>query len=257
MRAAAAAPAFLRHVSVLAGRDVRRALTRRGLLGIVVGPVVFLLAFTAAFRSLLDARGVDYHQYLPPGIVVQAMLETAIATAFFVSGERRSGLLERWRSLPIESAVVPAARLVADAVRAAIAVVAVVAVAYVIGFRFEAGAARGVAFVLLAVAFAICLAAGTAALGLAATNPELVLSLLFLPFLPLVAISTVFVPADAFAGWLRPVVEASPISVVADSLRALATGGPLSHSLWRALAWMAAFATCFGYLAARAFRRAG
>jgi ABC-2 type transport system permease protein len=246
--------ALVRDTRVLAGRSVRRALLRPNLVGMVSGPLMFLFVFYIAFRSLVGDLGIDYEQFLPPAIVVQAMLLVAMSTAFFVTAERRSGLLERWRTLPIHRGAVPAARLVADTIRATICVVVIATAAHLIGFRFD-GVLAAIAFVLLAVAFALCIAAGTAAIGLTASSPEVVISLLFLPYLPLIVLSTAYVPASSFPDWLQPVVRASPVTAVADSLRAIASGGSVFPALAYALAWIVGLGVVCGAAAARGFRR--
>jgi ABC-2 type transport system permease protein len=250
-----AAPAgFGRQFAVLAGRNLRQARAGRSIGLTVIFPLTFFAGFMIVFKRLMSDFGIAYEQFLPPAIVVQTTVLVAMSACYMVAGDSRSGLISRYRTLPMGSAVVPLARLVVDAVRAAVAVAVILVASVIAGFRFTAGAAGAVGFVLLAVGFAVVLAAGCAALGLSAKDPEHVYSALTLPYLILVTISTAYVPVHAFPGWLQPVVRVSPISAEIDALRALSTRDSTVR-VWPAVAWLVGLGLLFGFAAARSFRR--
>lgn len=221
----------------------------------VVAPVVFLLGFSAVMSRTMEAQGIDYAQFLPPAIVAQAMFFTAISSGFFLAADVQSGVLRRLRTLPIPGVSVVLARAGADALRGALSLAVVVLTAWALGFRFEAGAASAIGFVAVAVVFALVMAAGCGAVGLAKGDPEQTSALLIMPYLPLLMLSTGFVPLASFPGWLQPFVEWSPVSAVIDSLRALSSGGALADPLWRTTVWMVLLAGLFGLAGVRALRR--
>ena len=243
--AATAAAGPLRQFAVLAARNLRQARAGRSVGLTVVFPLTFFAGFMVVFRRLMADYGIAYEQFLPPAIVVQTTALVAMSACYMIAGDARSGLIARYRTLPMSAAVVPAARLVVDAARAAVAVAVILVAAVLVGFRFTAGAARAAGFVLLAVGFAVVLAAGCAALGLGARDPEQVYSALTLPYLVLTTVSTAFVPVDAFPGWLQPVVEVSPFSAQVDALRALSTEGA-DQRVWPALVWLLVLGLLFG-----------
>jgi ABC-2 type transport system permease protein len=246
--------AFAYDVWILAGRAFRLTRTGPALLGMLLTPLVFLIGFLLVFSGLLRDYGVDAAQYLPPAVVTQAMMITAISTASAVGEDRTSGLLARLRTLPLRAAAIPVARLGVEGVRALVSTTAVVLVGYVAGFRLHS-LAGAVGFAALAVCFALALCFGTAALALTVPQPEAMYSLLYLPYLPLLTLSTIFAPADAFPDWLAPVVRHSPVSAVVNALRALADGTASARTVGTAVIWVAALALVLGTLAARAFRR--
>ncbi|MEU8165643.1 ABC transporter permease [Micromonospora sp. NPDC049004] len=255
MSTATAVPAGgLRQFAVLAARNLRQARAGRSVGLTVVFPLTFFAGFMVVFQRLMSDYGIAYEQFLPPAIVVQTTALVAMSACYLIAGDARSGLISRYRTLPMSAVVVPAARLVVDAARAAVAVAVILVAAVLVGFRFTAGAARAAGFVLLAVGFAVVLAAGCAALGLGARDPEQVYSALTLPYLVLTTVSTAFVPVDAFPGWLQPVVEVSPFSAQVDALRALSTEGADAR-VWPALVWLLVLGLLFGSAAARSFRR--
>jgi ABC-2 type transport system permease protein len=257
--------AALHDVWVLTGRYLRGALSTRSIVTMVAFPLVYFVGFSVVLHRLLQAQGLDSAQFLPSGVVVQAVLSSAMNTAYVLAQDRGSGMLARCRSLPINGGALVTARLAAEAVRALAAFLVVVLAGALVGFRFGSfGGAVG--YFLLALAFTLALSAGTAAIGLRAKSAESVASLLQLPYLPLLLLSSVFVPVTAFPGWLQTVIRVSPVTALADSLRALATGGPHAGGgptttggtgqLWYAAVWIVAMAALFGVAATRAFRRA-
>ncbi|MEU4538683.1 ABC transporter permease [Streptosporangium sp. NPDC023825] len=241
---------------LLAGRNIRLTSVSDTISTMIVFPVIFVFGFLALFGNLVQVKGIEYAQFLPPALVVQWMFSVAISTAFFFASDRRSGILARYRALAINRGAVVVGRMAADVLRALLAIAVIVTAGYVAGFRFEAGPLAALGFVALAVGFALTLSAGTSALGLASKEPETVSSTLHLIYMPLLMISSAFVPADAFPAWLEPVVSLQPVTAVIDALRALAEGGPTAGPVTRALLWMAGLLVLFSLAAVRAFRRA-
>lgn len=240
---------------VLGGRTVRTTFSAGRLFLIALAPLTFFVALQAVFAKLMAAQGVDYAQFLPPAIVVQTTMITAMWTVMVVGEQRMSGLMDRLRTMPINHGAVPASILVAAAVRAAVQIGVTVAASYLVGFRFLGGIAEAIAFVLLAAAFAVALSAGTIAVGLNVTDHGSVANTLFVPYILLLMLSTLFVPATLFPGWLQPVVELSPVSAVVEALRSLAGPEQAAVPILFAVAWIVVLGTVFGTAARRAFRR--
>ncbi len=57
-------------------------------------------------------------------------------------------------------------------------------------------------------------------------------------------------------GWLQAFANNQPVTLVIDTMRSLALGGPVAGPLWKALAWLAGIMLVFAPLAVRAYRRA-
>jgi ABC-2 type transport system permease protein len=76
-------------------------------------------------------------------------------------------------------------------------------------------------------------------------------------------VSGAYVPSDTLPGWMQPVAENQPVTVLVNAVRSLMLGGPdvagVGHSTtyWVAvsLAWCAAIAVAFGSLATARFAR--
>jgi ABC-type polysaccharide/polyol phosphate export permease len=58
-------------------------------------------------------------------------------------------------------------------------------------------------------------------------------------------------------GWLRPFVEANPVTVLTEALRALTVGGPAAGPVLKSVAWIIGLTVVFATLAIRQYRRLG
>lgn len=241
---------------LVASRNLLRlGRNRAALASATVFPLIFFFGFLSVLRRSLEARGIDYPQYLPPAVVAQAMFFAAMSSAFALADDKASGLLERLRSLPVDRWAPLAGRVAADVVRGGLSLVVVLAAAHLVGFRFEAGALAALGFVAIALLLLVAVAAAFGLVGLTAPSPEAASSTVALPYLPLLMLSTGFVPAEGFPGWLQPVVRSQPVSLAVDALRALSSGGPTAAPMLRAVVVLAALALLFGALGARTYRR--
>jgi hypothetical protein len=124
----------------LARRVLLRLVRTPQLLAItLLQPVMFVLLFRYVFGGslgVLTARvGVSYVDFLMPGILVQTLLFGAAATSVGLAEDLASGIMERFRALPIARSSVLLGRTLADLVRNAATALIVVAVGLLVGFR--------------------------------------------------------------------------------------------------------------------------
>lgn len=240
---------------LLGGRNL--TLMRRNPASVVsafVIPAVFFLGFYAVLARLLASRGIDFAQYVTPVIVVQAMFFAAISSATFLAQDRTRGMLARARSLPIGRVVPITGRLCADIVRGVLSLATLLVVAAGFGFRFSAGPLAAVGFCALSLMFLLAVSAGCGAIALSARNAEAAVQTLLLPYLPLLMLSTGFVPAEVFPAAIEGFVRYQPVSETVEALRALSTGGTTAAPVLVALVWLAGLLVVSSWFAARAFR---
>lgn len=253
----AAMTAALRDGGLIAGRNLAVLVRNKAsLTSMTLFPLIFLFGFFVVMQRSMEDFGIAYRQYLPPIVVLQAMFFTGISSAYFLADDRASGLLERFRSLPVHRWAVIVGRVGADGVRSVVSLLVVLAGSLLLGFRFTAGPLAALGFVGIVLLFALTVAAGCSIVGLTAPSAEAASSTLFLPYLPLLMLSTGFVPLAGFPGWIQPFVEWQPVSLTVDALRALAGGGPTARPVTEAVVALSGLLVLFGALSARAFRRA-
>jgi ABC transporter DrrB family efflux protein len=253
----------------LPARGVRDALaiTWRNLIGYrrvpqllvfsTIQPVIFVLLFRYVFGGAITPPGhVPYVDFLMPGVFVQTVVFGALATAIGLAADVKSGMLERFRSLPMARSAVLAGRTFADLARNVFVVILMVAVGFLVGFRIHTNALALVAGILLLLFFGYAMSWIFATVGLVLGDPETAQAAAFPVLAPLVFASSVFVPVDQMPGWLQVWANHQPVSVTASAVRALVIGGPTASFVWQSLAWCVGILAVFAPLAVRRYRRA-
>jgi ABC-2 type transport system permease protein/oleandomycin transport system permease protein len=223
-----------------------------------IQPVIFVLMFRYVFGGAITVPGeIPYVDFLMPGIFVQTVVFGAIATSIGLATDMKSGLLERFRSLPMARSAVLAGRTMADLSRNVFVVLLMVAVGFAIGFRIHTDIWGLIAGLLLLLFFGYALSWIFATIGLWVGDPETAQAAAFPLIAPLVFASSLFVPIEKMPTWLQPWAEHQPVSVTATAVRDLMLGGPdTAYHVAQSLAWCVAILLVFAPLAIRRYRRA-
>src|ERR671932_1001249 len=156
--------------------------------------------------------------------------------------------------MPMARSAVLLGRTAADLVRNVLIIALMVAVGYVVGFRFHGGVPGALASIAVVVAFGFALSWIFAFVALTVRGAEAAQSAGFVVTFPLVFASSVFVPVSTMPSWLQAFAKASPVTLTADSARSYAlTGGPAS--LGSAAAWIGGLLVLFIPLCVWRYRR--
>lgn len=225
------------NVATVTGRNLRRLVRVPTLIAFAtVQPILFVVLFTYAWGGAIHPAGVDrYIDYALPGIWVLSIAFGASQTGVAIADDLSTGMIDRFRALPMARSAVLAGRTTADAIRNLFVLLLMTAVASVIGFRFHAGPMAAFAAVALALAGGVAFSWVFALLGLLVRDSESAGIGGLLAVIPLVFTSSTFVPVATFPGWLQAFANVNPITVLVDALRALCLGGPTATAVSQAL----------------------
>ena len=251
---------------VLARRSITRiAREPEQLSDVTIQPVIFVLLFSYVFGSAIRLPGGgSYHQYLISGMFGMAMAGSAPGTAVGLTSDMATGLIDRFRALPMSRAAVLAGRTVADLLTQLIGILVLVATGLAVGWRAYNGEADALAAVGLALLFALAMTWVGACAGMLLRSPEAAQALGFIVFLPLSFVSNAFVPTQGMPPWLRAFANWNPMSAVAASCRALFGGPnparavqawPMQHPELAVVTWSAALIALFAPAAVVLYRR--
>jgi ABC transporter DrrB family efflux protein len=250
--------AALRDAWAITGRNLivyRRVPTL--LVFTLIQPVVFVLLFRYVFGGAIAVPGgIPYVDYLMPGIFVQTVAFGATNTAIGLATDVKSGLLERFHSLPMARSAVLTGRTFADLARNVLVVALMAVVGVLVGFRVQTNALLFLAGVLIVLLFAYAFSWIFATVGLAIGDPESAQAATFPVLAPLVFASSVFVPVSSMPSWLRGFATYQPVSVTANAARALMLGGPTLSWVLQSIAWCAAIVIVCAPLSVWLYRRA-
>jgi ABC-2 type transport system permease protein/oleandomycin transport system permease protein len=250
--------AWAANAATITTRNLRRLVRVPTLLAFAtVQPILFVLLFTYTWGGAVDPPGVSrYIDYALPGIWVLAIVFGASQTGVAVAQDLATGMIDRFRALPMSGSAVLAGRVAADAVRNLFVLGLMTGLATAIGFRFHAGPAAALAALGLALGVGIAFSWIFILLGLLVRDPESAGTGGLLAVIPLIFTSSTFVPVSTFPGWLEAFAAVNPVTVTVDALRALCLGGPTAAKVWPAVAWTGGLVAVTAPLAAVRYRHA-
>jgi ABC transporter DrrB family efflux protein len=250
-------PYVLSDTAVIAWRNILRIPRQPDLLvSFTIQPIMFLLLFAYVFGGAINTPGMDYKDFLVPGIVAQSMTFGGFVTALGLSDDLRKGLIDRFRSLPMARSAVLAGRTLADVATNALQLALLVIVGLIIGFSFHTGAPKVIAGVLLMLLFGYAFSWVFAFVALHSSSAESAQALGFIVIFPITFASSAFVPTGSMPDWLKAFAENNPFTTVVDALRSLWLGTPAGNDVWGAVAWSIGIVVVFSVLSVRGYRRA-
>ena len=220
-----------------------------------IQPIIFVLTFRYVFGGAIQVPGVDYVDFLMPGIFVQTVVFGAMNTGIGLSEDLHKGLIERFRSLPMARSAVLSGRTLADLVRNVFVVAMMVVVGFAVGFDFTTSWLALIGAIAVLLLFGFAMSWIFALIGLSAANAEAAQAASFPILAILVFASTAFAPAESMPGWLQAYNDVNPVSVTVDAVRALCLGGETLVPVLQALAWSIGLIAVFAPLAVNRYRR--
>jgi ABC-2 type transport system permease protein len=259
---------FLTDVWVLTKRSIARIRREPETLSdVTIQPVLFVLMFAFVFGGAIggvgrSGGGFDYHSYLIGGMLGMSLAQTAPGTAVAIVSDMETGLIDRFRSLPMSRAAVLTARTIADLLTQVIGGIVVALVGLAIGWRIHNGAGDAIEAFALALLFGYAFTWVGVCLGMVLRSPEAAQQTGFVLFLPLTFISSAFVPTQSMPGWLQPVAEWNPMSSLATACRSLfgntnpaslVHAWPTQHPELAVVCWSAGLLVVFAPLAIRLY----
>jgi ABC transporter DrrB family efflux protein len=221
-----------------------------------IQPVIFVLLFRYVFGSSIHIPGVSYVNYLMAGIFVQTVMFGAQTTAVGMAEDLHSGLIERFRSLVMARSAVLAGRVLADALSNLFAIVLMLGVGYLVGFRLHTSVPALVAATGVLLLFSFAISWVNALLGLTAKSAEAAAAA-SLPLTVLLAFpSSAFLRTQNMPGPLRAYADHQPLTATVNAIRPLLLGGPTLSHVVVAVIWCLGIVTVFAPLAVLRYHRA-
>ena len=127
---------LLGDTAVLTGRSLRH-ITRSldTIITTTIMPIAFMLLFVYVFGGAIHPGADSYVTYLLPGILLITIATGVSYTAFRLFLDTKTGIFERFQSMPIARSSVLWAHVLTSLVANLVSIAVVVVVAVVMGFR--------------------------------------------------------------------------------------------------------------------------
>src|SRR2546421_3438607 len=233
---------FLGDTAVLLGRSLRHiSRSPDTIITTAIMPIAFMLLFVYVFGGAIHAGSASYVSYVLPGILLITIASGISYTAYRLFSDLKSGIFERFHSMPIARSSVLWAHVLTSLVANALSVVIIVLVGVLIGFRTSAGPLAWLAVIGILALFTMALTWLAVIAGLTAKSVEgsagFSFPLIFLPF-----ISSAFVPTNTMPSVVRAFAEHQPVTSIVNTIQNLFAERPVGFDIWIALAW------CIGIL---------
>ncbi|MFG3303468.1 ABC transporter permease [Micromonospora chersina] len=230
---------FFSDTLVLLGRSLRHiGRSPDTIITTAIMPIAFMLLFVYVFGGAIQTGSDKYVNYLLPGILLITIASGISYTAYRLFLDMKSGIFERFQSMPVARSSVLWAHVLTSLVANLISVVVVVLVALLMGFRSGAGALAWLAVAGIVLLFTLALTWLAVIPGLTAKSVDgasaFSYPLIFLPF-----VSSAFVPTQSMPGPVRAFAENQPVTSIVNTIRDLFAQQHVGGDIWIALAWCA------------------
>ncbi len=206
-------------------------------MSLIMFPVMFMLLNRYVFGGAIKTGDISYANYLFAGIMVQALAFGANYTTINLAVDMKEGIIDRFRSLPMNNAAVVIGHIISDLFRNVISGIVIVLVGLLVGFRPNASFVEWLLVIGLAMLFTLAISWLSAILGLLVKSLEAAQWMGFVVIFPLTFISSAFVPLETMPPALRTIAANQPLTLVIDAMRSWLVGTPLGSSGWKAFVW--------------------
>ncbi|HZV52315.1 MAG TPA: ABC transporter permease [Candidatus Dormibacteraeota bacterium] len=226
-------------VYVIWKRDVIRYWRDRvRLVGALAQPLLFLVilgtGLASALRGAGGLGGLDYQQFMYPGIIGMAVLFTSVFSAMSIVWDREFGFLREVLVAPIDRSAVAIGKALGGATQATVQGLVLLVLAPLVGVRLTPLA------VLELIGLIFCLSFALTSVGVAvAARMESMMGFQFVVnFMvqPAFFLSGAMFPLTGLPGWMAVLTRLDPLAYGVDPIRRVALGagglpGPLLDRL--------------------------
>ena len=202
----------------------------------VLQPVFLIILFRYVFGGAVTTGEANYSDFLVPGILVTNALNVSAVILVSLASDMTSGMIDRFRSLPMVTSAILGGTVLSIAVRCLVSVVVMVLVGLLVGFRPQAdfGAWSAAIGLLLLVSYAFSwLFAVFALMAKSVEGAQQVGGFVW----PLFFLSSAFVPAQSLPGLLQGFASNQPLTHAIEAIRGLLLDHPIRNHAWITVAW--------------------
>ena len=187
-------------------------------------PIIFLLIFGAGFGRLIGQMmpGVDYVQYMYPGILALTVLMTSVMSGISIVWDREFGFLKEVLVSPLSRSGVLAGKAVGAATIAIIQGAIMLVLAPIVNVPINLGTVLALLPLLLILSLAL---SGLGLLiGSRMRSQQGFQIVMQLVIFPMMFLSGIFFPVSGVATWLEVLSKLNPVTYGIDAIRQVFLG---------------------------------
>jgi len=194
----------------------------------ILQPAIWLVFFGAGVERAIDAEVIgtdDYIGFMLAGVVTFTIVGNGISGAMPLLWDKETGYLDRLMSMPIARSSVIVSRFVFQVAQQTVQILLVVVVAFALGVRIATGPLGLGVILLTAALLTMSVTAAFSALAYAVPQHGTFFAVAGFVTLPLLFMSSAFVPLEAMPLWMEVVARVNPLTYAIEAMRTLVLDG--------------------------------
>ncbi len=223
----------------------------------LVQPVIWLFLFGSLFRNIVALPGfgaTSYLDYLVPGVVVMSAVSSNMWSGMGAIEEIDRGTLNRFLVTPVRRSAITNGGVIEQAVSTAVQSVLIVAIGWLAGAQYPAGAGGVAVLIVASVLLGTVFSALSTTMGLLVRQRETIIGLSVFLLLPLTFLSSAFMVRGLMPGWIQHAASANPVNWAVTAARTALAANPDWPQVARLGGGLLALAALMVWLATRSFR---
>jgi ABC-2 type transport system permease protein len=252
---------YFRETTLLIGRGLR-AIPRvpERLSDVTIQPIIFTLLFLYVFGSAIHIPGMSYQNYLLPGLLGQSLAFGVIGAGVATATDFSSGVIDRFRSLPVTRLSVISAQVVGQIIEQILGILLVSGLGLALGWRPHLSVFGFFEVILLMLLGLFAFTWFGVLMGMTFRSSDAMQGIGFAIVLPLSFLAGTFVQIKTMKVVPRVIGEWDPLSSLVAAIRHVTQGTnvggswPLEHPVVAMICWCALIIAICVPLALRRFR---
>jgi ABC-2 type transport system permease protein len=187
-------------------------------------PVIFLLIFGAGFGRLIGQMmpGVDYIQFMYPGILAMTVLMTSVMSGISIVWDREFGFLKEVLVSPLSRSGVLAGKAIGAAIIAIVQGAIMLVLAPIVNVPITLG--KALALLPLLLVLSLSLSGLGLLIGARMRSQQGFQIVMQLVIFPMMFLSGIFFPVSGVATWLEVLSKLNPVTYGIDAIRQVFLG---------------------------------
>lgn len=198
--------------------------------------LLFVYVFGGSIGSMFASGPVKYVDFIVPGVVAMTIVSGIAYAAVRINMDLQKGIINRFRTMPVAPSSILGGQAVSSIVSNLVSVALVLLVAFIAGFRTDAGITEWLLFCGLVALFTAATTWLAIMFGLLSKTVEGAGAFSY-PLLLLVFISPSFTPTEGMSPAIKAFAEHQPMTPIVETMRSLLTTGTVGNSAWLAVIW--------------------
>ena len=219
------------HTWYLTGRKLHALVRQPWVLAFsVVQPVIWLFLFGQLFRKVIDipgfAFGGTYLDYLVPGLIAMNAMSNNMWAGMTMIEEIDRGTLNRFLAAPASRVGIMNATVAEQAVSTTVQSLIILGLGLAGGARYHGGVAGVAVLVAASILLGVVFGALSNAVGMLLRSREAIIGVYTFFMLPLMFLSSAFIPTQLMPGWMQAIASRNPLNWVVQIGRSAISAHP-------------------------------